>query len=496
MWPSRSERVSGSSPRARGTVPQWRRFRAAHRFIPASAGNRPHPRGGTKSHTVHPRERGEQEVGTHAHDAAAGSSPRARGTAVALSPGRLLPRFIPASAGNSEPVLIKGYHKTVHPRERGEQGQSDYLGVRVGGSSPRARGTVGRKARVFLPHRFIPASAGNRARWWCGRSGSPVHPRERGEQIRATSFSKRDNGSSPRARGTGVHGRGARRVLRFIPASAGNRLALDRRRARTTVHPRERGEQLRGLGGGFAHHGSSPRARGTVLPGPSFPGEPRFIPASAGNRSRCISSRPLKPVHPRERGEQEVGVVFDANLFGSSPRARGTDVSGQLCLTLRRFIPASAGNRASGRPAADLCAVHPRERGEQMGGVYVLTDFSGSSPRARGTVGGLADEVGHFRFIPASAGNSCVAPSRTGGQPVHPRERGEQGLDPGDCCLGLGSSPRARGTGPVPGAPGVSQRFIPASAGNRPGPNLSADPDAVHPRERGEQQPPRRSIAA
>jgi len=51
------------------------------------------------------------------------------------------------------------------------------------------------------------------------------------------------------------------------------------------------------------------------------------------------------------------------------------------------------------------------------------------------------------RFIPASAGNGIICTEQKHELPVHPRERGERCTDPPMPVVGIGSSPRARGTG-------------------------------------------------
>ena len=73
-----------------------------------------------------------------------------------------------------------------------------------------------------------------------------VHPRERGEQLVAMSFHWPICGSSPRARGTAKPRIGAHLLVRFIPASAGNRYPLPPMVTTSPVHPRERGEQIKG----------------------------------------------------------------------------------------------------------------------------------------------------------------------------------------------------------------------------------------------------------
>ena len=90
-----------------------------------------------------------------------GSSPRLRGTRNRY-PGRIgCDRFIPASAGNTQVTDFKTRLITVHPRVCGEHRRALLAGLLVGGSSPRLRGTRGHPAVGRRVVRFIPASAGN-----------------------------------------------------------------------------------------------------------------------------------------------------------------------------------------------------------------------------------------------------------------------------------------------------------------------------------------------
>ena len=172
---------------------------------------------------------------------------------------------------------------TVHPRERGEHTLRLDNCTMVGGSSPRARGTHQRPRLQGSQPRFIPASAGNTACRLGSAHTTPVHPRERGEHIIPARDNARGNGSSPRARGTlSIHQFGCF-IHRFIPASAGNTDGFGEIGVATPVHPRERGEHMPADGASADVVGSSPRARGTQLQGYAHPQLNRFIPASAGN---------------------------------------------------------------------------------------------------------------------------------------------------------------------------------------------------------------------
>ena len=174
--------ATGSSPRARGTPAGPHHGVVPARFIPASAGNTSgHPGCGIWC-AVHPRERGEHSRHPGALNRITGSSPRARGTRHRRLRRVSGLRFIPASAGNTSRPLPGLRHLSVHPRERGEhpctarrrrpisavhpreRGEHEVSGVDLVaglGSSPRARGTPRSAAVRPWARRFIPASAGN-----------------------------------------------------------------------------------------------------------------------------------------------------------------------------------------------------------------------------------------------------------------------------------------------------------------------------------------------
>ena len=192
------------------------------------------------------------------------------------------------------------------------------------GSSPRARGTQYIDLLLTKVPRFIPASAGNTGReqtpiGWC-----PVHPRERGEHLTSSAPVLSSVGSSPRARGTPTISRAQNESARFIPASAGNTTTIASRMMPPSVHPRERGEHGFMHCHAPSTGGSSPRARGTPEARANGIKSARFIPASAGNTSTTGLMRSASTVHPRERGEHPNRLVIPFCAAGSSPRARGT----------------------------------------------------------------------------------------------------------------------------------------------------------------------------
>ena len=216
---------SGSSPRVRGTAKRRLPDSPEPRFIPACAGNRQNPILRCLESAVHPRVCGEQRLPFQMHPQLIGSSPRVRGTVTQYQVQGRRRRFIPACAGNSCPWLPMPPSNPVHPRVCGEQMLIQYRRLDGTGSSPRVRGTVAIQAAGGIALRFIPACAGNsrdglwRAVLWA------VHPRVCGEQCEERRNQIRLVGSSPRVRGTvGLLDLVAIPV-RFIPACAGNSAA-------------------------------------------------------------------------------------------------------------------------------------------------------------------------------------------------------------------------------------------------------------------------------
>ncbi len=153
--------------------------------------------------SVHPRGRGEQFWIRVFATTPSGSSPRTRGTDLDAGPERLVPQFIPASAGNRRRRLHPPRQQAVHPRGRGEQFPSLYPQHSTRGSSPQARGTVDQQMTGLGDARFIPAGAGNSRTVRPRPPSAAVHPRGRGEQVMPDRATLSGSGSSPRARGTG-----------------------------------------------------------------------------------------------------------------------------------------------------------------------------------------------------------------------------------------------------------------------------------------------------
>jgi len=194
--------------------------------------------------TVHPRACGERGTATSDQIFPNGSSPRVRGTRHRDLRSDFPKRFIPARAGNALDWIFWHFKTPVHPRACGERYAGKTTDAGHSGSSPRVRGTLLLFILELRSLRFIPARAGNAISDLAPIDLLMVHPRACGERGNMGKLHHAIRGSSPRVRGT--HGRrvASRQDCGFIPARAGNAHSRPVLPARNTVHPRACGERV------------------------------------------------------------------------------------------------------------------------------------------------------------------------------------------------------------------------------------------------------------
>ena len=329
--------------------------------------------------------RGEQDLLREKAEIAAGSPPLARGTVIHPHPLKAHHRITPACAGNRSRTDCKRHGVQDHPRLRGEQFRSKKCSCSGIGSPPLARGTALFVWDSALYCRITPACAGNRGLSTILSPSSRDHPRLRGEQLSTSACALRIAGSPPLARGT--VGEEALDALGagITPACAGNREGNIPRRKAARDHPRLRGEQsvCHILAAGRV--GSPPLARGTVAFQLDKVVVRGITPACAGNSCEIVVAAPIIRDHPRLRGEQSVSASITPFRMGSPPLARGTAISLASRPFAARITPACAGNSTSSTNQPNPCWDHPRLRGEQRFKVLARADIKGSPPLARGT---------------------------------------------------------------------------------------------------------------
>ena len=273
---------------------------------------------------AHPRSRGEHWMLPRSRMLLLGSSPLARGTCELINHRGQRLRLIPARAGNMQWMVTDVSMTAAHPRSRGEHSLGDLAKSLGSGSSPLARGTSLRQCCCSRRTRLIPARAGNISTQ-SGRYRPPsAHPRSRGEHVGGGYVFHRWVGSSPLARGTSNLVRKEEKMLRLIPARAGNMPVASAHSDGSSAHPRSRGEHRVKISYASVPAGSSPLARGTFVKLVTPAGPARLIPARAGNIIVSPTSNATPKAHPRSRGEHCALALSWPCSSGSSPLARGT----------------------------------------------------------------------------------------------------------------------------------------------------------------------------
>ena len=153
--------------------------------------------------------------------------------------------------------------------------------------------------------------------------------------------------------------------------------------------------------------GSSPLSRGIHSPQPHRRGRNRIIPALAGNTRSARNSAPEYGDHPRSRGEYLGLDVDERSHQGSSPLSRGILPATRHGQLRHRIIPALAGNTMTPHNTPSDRTDHPRSRGEYGPNWGTRTRGSGSSPLSRGIRTYVPGVKSVRRIIPALAGNTC-----------------------------------------------------------------------------------------
>ena len=131
------------------------------------------------------------------------------------------PRIIPAHAGQTAPYVHRTFCRADHPRACGANGGANCRRWHAIGSSPRMRGkhaVAGAARRVV---RIIPAHAGQTSGLTYPMPSVADHPRACGANFRVREVVDAYAGSSPRMRGKRLHKRHRGKPVRIIPAHAG-----------------------------------------------------------------------------------------------------------------------------------------------------------------------------------------------------------------------------------------------------------------------------------
>ena len=212
-------------------------------------------------------------------------------------------------------------------------------------------------------------------------------------------------------------------------------------------------------------YGSSPLARGLPRPRSLRSASAGIIPARAGftpARTRKYSAR---QDHPRSRGVYGTSISMAWVAMGSSPLARG--------------LLGGVG-RHSRRPG-----IIPARAGFTLAASRVASPSAGSSPLARGLRAAILIEAVGEGIIPARAGFTPAGDRAVGPVEDHPRSRGVYLHKATEDFVNDGSSPLARGLPRERADRRDPHRIIPARAGFTPSRPAGTPPPGDHPRSRG-----------
>ena len=154
-------------------------------------------------------------------------------------------RIIPARAGFTTISRASSQDMRDHPRSRGVYLVLLLVVIRVGGSSPLARGLQFRNCSRATGARIIPARAGFTINSPTYRRPGGDHPRSRGVYVRGHPCPDRYRGSSPLARGLPGRVQESTAQRGIIPARAGFTHHRPADRPDERDHPRSRGVYTR-----------------------------------------------------------------------------------------------------------------------------------------------------------------------------------------------------------------------------------------------------------
>ena len=178
--------------------------------------------------------------------------------------------------------------------------------------------------------------------------------------------------------------------------------------------------------------------------------------------------------------------VGQQKVGGSSPRMRGALRCKRFRWSFWGIIPADAGSTGKAATKTTGTGDHPRGCGEHALKDTVSFACSGSSPRMRGARDAARLTEQAARIIPADAGSTPRWAARSRPCTDHPRGCGEHSFKAPICRFSSGSSPRMRGAHRAHSRNNRCPGIIPADAGSTPDRTRPGGGRQDHPRGCGE----------
>ena len=216
---------------------------------------------------------------------------------------------------------------------------------------------------------------------------------------------------------------------------------------------------------GAERPGLSPRVRGNPKPTITSKTNTGSIPACAGEPAAAAAPIAGRSVYPRVCGGTSSEPWACKAVTGLSPRVRGNHIVPPPLRSLRRSIPACAGEPPQPPRRLPRQTVYPRVCGGTTKDTSTLSQAQGLSPRVRGNQLESYHSVVDVRSIPACAGEPESHTSYGYEVSVYPRVCGGTAAACALAATEYGLSPRVRGNRLLVKCLLMRLRSIPACAG-------------------------------
>ena len=398
----------------------------------------------------------------------------------------LVLRSIPARAGEPPTWSPGASRKRVYPRPCGGAVIAGRIDGALMGLSPPVRGSLHRRGSHPGDERSIPARAGEPGGCGQGQHQQQVYPRPCGGALDLSDVTFSYGGLSPPVRGSLAEHLAGHRLVRSIPARAGEPGRCPIRPSISGVYPRPCGGAGPRSGAWKSGGGLSPPVRGSRLSLHRTGCKRRSIPARAGEPSGGRWPRPRAAVYPRpcggacrrcscgqarsrsipaRAGEPPFSVTSLLVTTGLSPPVRGSHRTGCRPLGGSGSIPARAGEPRPRGALVRAGRVYPRPCGGAALGQHAVHAHDGLSPPVRGSRMLETDYKQYRRSIPARAGEPVPGLRPASKSAVYPRPCGGALYKFRRIVGNVGLSPPVRGSRASSAVSRPWERSIPARAG-------------------------------
>ena len=349
------------------------------------------------------------------------------------------------------------------------------------GLSPRVRGNPEKRLELEKLLRSIPARAGEPRCTHRSLWDTAVYPRACGGTEHSHCVVTHSAGLSPRVRGNLPRNAYHRSRVGSIPARAGEPSSERLPPVTCRVYPRACGGTHACSAERNDTAGLSPRVRGNHQGRKEQGSSMRSIPARAGEPWRPGLPALPRGVYPRACGGTARVPRYRKTANGLSPRVRGNRLLPRGQERKNGSIPARAGEPPVDRGSGLKLEVYPRACGGTLHPTTLHVPAGGLSPRVRGNPGATPCRQRWGGSIPARAGEPLPFFIVVSVVQVYPRACGGTCTVTLGVSLILGLSPRVRGNQVPKDRFAIRHGSIPARAGEPLAQSLGVSPARVYP---------------